>query len=259
MMLAAPVLWLLAAVFKNSPSSNDAVGPHVLARSPFAPVFWSGMFFACDLAVWHFSIMYTTVANATLLANFAPVVVTLISWLWWRQQPSGGFVLGMTLALSGAVVLIGPGFSSQRSQMVGDTLGLATALFYAGYMLAIKRAREHRNTLQLMAWSTTISAVLLLPVALVFQSRTGVAFLPKTSEGWWLLFGLAVVTQVAGQTFIAYASAHLSVALSSTSLLVQPLVATVLAWGLFNERLDLFQIVGGVSLVAGIYWARRSG
>jgi drug/metabolite transporter (DMT)-like permease len=257
MAIAAPLLWGMVTVF-NRESGASATTPTSTWRE-FAPIAWSGFFFAGDLAVWHFSIMYTTVANATLLANFAPVVVTLLGWLIWRHIPSAGFLVGMVVGLTGAIILIDPGFSGQRGHMIGDGLGLITAFFYAGYMVVLKRARDGRGTLYVMAWSTTISAIMLLPLALFFSVKNGTAFLPDTVEAWWVLLGLAVVTQVAGQTFIAYSAAHLSVALSSTSLLIQPLVATIAAWWMFGERLDAAQLLGGLMLLAGIYWARRNG
>ena len=46
----------------------------------------AGLFFAADLTVWHWSIKLTSVANATLLANFAPIFVALGGWLLYRQR-----------------------------------------------------------------------------------------------------------------------------------------------------------------------------
>ncbi|MEJ0065988.1 MAG: EamA family transporter [Caulobacteraceae bacterium] len=39
----------------------------------------AGVFFALDLACWHYGIRYTSVANATVLPNLTPVLVTLAS------------------------------------------------------------------------------------------------------------------------------------------------------------------------------------
>jgi len=66
------------------------------------------------------------------------------------------------------------------------------------------------------------------------------------------------VTQVSGQTLIAYALAHLPVTLSATGLLVQPVVAAVAAWWIFGERLAPAQLAGAAVLLLGIYLARRS-
>src|SRR3972149_5965846 len=65
----------------------------------------AGLCFAGDLAVWHWSILFTSVANSTLLANFAPLFVTLGGWLFLGERFSLTFLARLTTALAGAIVL----------------------------------------------------------------------------------------------------------------------------------------------------------
>jgi len=213
------------------------------------------LFFAVDLAVWHWSILWTSVANSTLLANLAPIVVTLGGWLLWKQKVTRLFLVGMVTAIVGMFVLVGPNFSAGGTPLLGDALGALTAVFYASYMLAIKRARDMgASTARLMAWSTTISAVLLLPVAALSPQP----MLPQAAWGWLVLFALAFVSQVMGQGLIAYAFAHLPASLSSVSLLIQPVVAALAAWALFGEAIGPAQLVGGAIVLAGIWISKRA-
>ena len=62
---------------------------------------------------------------------------------------------------------------------------------------------------------------------------------------------------VGGQTVIAYASAHLPASLSSVSLLIQPLTATIAAWLIFAEAIGPWQMLGGVLLLWGIFLSKR--
>src|SRR3990170_1180853 len=66
----------------------------------------AGIAFAGDLAFWHWSIQFTSVANSTLLANLASIFVTLAAWVLWRQQPSAMFVAGLAAALAGGGLLV---------------------------------------------------------------------------------------------------------------------------------------------------------
>ena len=253
MALAAPILWLLVSLRRETPRER---APTTARRS--ATVLLSGLFFAFDLGVWHIGITLTTVANATLLANCAPLFVTLYGLLIHRQRPGAGFVLALVLALGGAFALAGPNFGLGGAPMRGDLLSLLAALFYTAYMLAIKRARDRYDTLRLMALSTTISAIVLLPIAYVMSNATGQSFWPASAGGWAAVAGLALVTQVGGQTCIAYALAHLPVTVSTTGLLIQPVVAAAAAWMLFEERLSATQLGGAAVLLLGIYLAKRS-
>ena len=252
--LAVPIVWLwLLATERPGPDfpkrrgrlGNRGLSPAIVA---------AGLFFAADLGVWHWSIVWTSVANSTLLANLAPIFVTLAGWLIWRQRVTRVFLVGMVMALVGMFVLVGPNFAAGGTPLLGDALGALTGVFYAGYMLAIKFARDAQaSTARLMAWSTTISALALLPVALLSPQP----FLPAGAHGWLVLVGLAVVSQVLGQGLIAYAFAHLPASLSSVSLLIQPVMAALFAWALFGEAIGVAQLAGGAIVLAGIWLARK--
>jgi drug/metabolite transporter (DMT)-like permease len=251
--LATPLLWmwLLSRPAKGlPPPSADGRGE----TRHYAALILAGLFFAADLGVWHFSIIYTSVANSTLLANLAPIFVTLAGWLLWKRRVTRTFLVGMFVAIAGMFVLVGPNFALGGTRLLGDALGALTAVFYAGYMLSIKDARDARaSTARLMAWSTAISAAALLPVALLAPQP----FLPASAAGWLPLLGLALVSQILGQGLIAYAFAHLPASLSSVSLLIQPVVAALAAWMIFSEPVGPMQFAGGAIVLAGIWLARK--
>lgn len=245
--LAVPVLWTWV-LLKGERGGNGE------RRVPVMSLVAAGLFFASDLGVWHFSILYTSVANSTVLANLAPIFVTLAGWILWRRKVTRTFLVGMFVAIAGMFVLVGPNFAAGGKPLAGDALGALTAVFYAGYFLAIKIARDAgASTARLMAWSTTITALVLLPVAAAFPQP----FWPASAAGWWVLVGLALVTQVLGQGLIAYAFAHLPASLSSVSLLIQPVMAALFAWLLFGEAIGAAQYLGGAIVLAGIWLARR--
>ncbi|PWC33857.1 DMT family transporter [Azospirillum sp. TSO35-2] len=244
--LSAPVLalWMAGESKRGSrrPSSVADYGRLALA----------GLCFAGDLAVWHTSIRYTSVANATLLANFAPLFVAPVAWFLFKERITGRFTLGMLLALAGAVVLMGQSVQLGTEHLFGDALGLLTAVFYGGYILSVGHLRAEFSTATIMTWSGVITAVLLLPLGLM----TGEPMLPPTASGWAVLFGLALFSHAGGQSLIAYALAHLPTSFSSVSLLLQPAAAAILAWILLSEPLGTLQAVGAAVILAGILLAR---
>ena len=244
--LAAPFLWLLFA-FNHK-------GAKTLDKSQLMPLLVAGIAFAGDLAFWHWSIQYTSVANSTLLANLASLFVTLAAWLLWKQRPSALFAAGLVLALAGVALLVQASLGSSTNALLGDGFGVVTALFYAWYLLSVKGIRERGvGTLCLMAVTTSITALILLPVALA----SGEPLLPPTTASWLKLLGLALVSHAAGQGLIAYALAQLPAAFSSVGLLLQPVMAALFAWVILSEPLGALQIAGGLVVLAGIYLARR--
>jgi drug/metabolite transporter (DMT)-like permease len=244
--LAVPALWLV--YFARVPRGAGRYA----ARWPL--LLAAGLAFAGDLGFWHTSIKLTSVANSTLLANLASIFVTLAAWLFLRQRPSGRFLAGLGAALTGVAMLVQSSLHFSQTGLMGDTLGVVTAMFYAGYIFAVKGLRDRgETTLHLMAVTSTVTAVLLLPAALL----SGETLLPATTHGWATLLGLALVSHALGQGLIAYALAHLPATFSSVSLLLQPVMAALFAWLLLSEPLVPVQVLGGALVLAGIYLARR--
>jgi drug/metabolite transporter (DMT)-like permease len=248
--LAVPVLFIWLKARRMGAGDKGQI-----EKVSLAPIALAGLFFASDLGVWHFSILFTSVANSTVLANLAPIFVTLAGWLLWKKTVTRTFLVGMFVAIAGMFVLVGPNFAAGGRPLLGDALGALTAVFYAGYFLAIKIARDARaSTARLMAWSTVITALVLLPIALLMPQP----FWPSSAQGWWVLGGLALVSQCLGQGLIAYAFAHLPASLSSVSLLIQPVMAALFAWALFGEAIGPVQFSGAAIVLAGI-WISRKG
>ena len=251
MALATPLLWAWAFAVRHQ---DRAVGK----RTDFTKALvLAGIYFAGDMGLWHLSLHYTTVANATLLSNFAPIFIALWMWIAHRVRFARVFIVGMVVALAGAIMLVGPNAAGADhnggNKLLGDALGLSSAVFYAAYQLIIKDARGAYSTARLMAWSTTVTGLALLPFALTAPG----AFWPTHAASWLPLLALALIAQIGGQTVIAYASAQLPASLSSVCLLIQPLTAAIAAWLIFQETIGPVQMVGGAMLLWGIYLSKR--
>jgi EamA-like transporter family. len=253
MALALPLFALWGLVERRSapratdPRATTTPRRHVLL------LLVSGMFFAADLVSWHWSIRYTSVTNATFLANLAPIVVTGAAWLIFRERITTTFLSGMVLSLVGAALLVRASFSFGGSHPLGDALGALTAFFYAGYLLTAKGLRRTMGTARLMGWSSLVTSVALLAVTLVARESLATDSL----RGWLVLLALAWISQVLGQGLIVYGLAHLPASFSSVTLLIQPVAAALLAWMLLGEALGLWQLAGGVAVLVGILLARR--
>jgi drug/metabolite transporter (DMT)-like permease len=214
----------------------------------------AGVAFAGELGFWHASLQLTSVANSTLLCSLAAIFVTLAAWVLLRERPGGLFLAGLAAALAGVGLLVHTSLEFTRTGVLGDALGVVTAIFYAGYLLAVKALRDRgETTLYLMAVTSTITAVFLFPVALA----SGDQMLPATAYGWWILAGLALVSHAAGQGLIAYALAHVPAAFPPVSLLAPPVLAAFFAYLFLSESLVALQLLGGLVVLAGIHLARR--
>jgi drug/metabolite transporter (DMT)-like permease len=244
----------LAPLFVIAQSTGPASATMVpLTRRDYALLIVPGVFLAADLIAWHLSLHLTSVANATLLTNTAPIFVTLGSWLLFRARVSRLFLAGLVIAIVGIIVLKGGPAAIGNGRLLGDATAMIAAVFYAGYILALGRLRSRFSTVTVMLWTTFSAAVCVLPVALIFETD----IMSWTLSGWLILAGLAFVSHLSGQGLIIYALAFLPPAFSSLTLLLQPVVAALLAWAILAEPVGILQAIGGLIVLAGILLARK--
>ncbi|MCP5381212.1 MAG: DMT family transporter [Kordiimonadaceae bacterium] len=248
--LSLPLMfaWQLYDIRKNNRAATPALNFKEL--KPFIII---GFFFSLDLTMWHWSVRLTTVANATLLANMAAIFTAVGGFLFFGERFSRTFVGGMILALLGAMSLMGSSIELSPEHLIGDFLGLMTAFAYAGYMIANSRARKKYSTVSIVFGTAVFGSIFLLPIALNESGN----FIPETLAGWAPLLALAWFTHVVGQSMIVYALAHLPAAFGSVSLLIQPMVAAILAWILFSEALGIYHLIGGTLIISGIIVCRQ--
>ncbi|MDO8297769.1 MAG: DMT family transporter [Caulobacter sp.] len=224
-----------------------------LALRPSNASLLAGLFFAGDLAFWHYGIRYTSVANATVLANLSPVVVTAVAWFAFKERPGRVFLTGLVLALSGAWTMAAAAQGGRPGALLGDLLSVTTALWYGLYFIAMRQARQGEGAGRAMFWSTAGAVPILLVVAIAL----GEPLAPASMGGWLACLGLAVA-HVTGQGAIAWALGRLPTATASVVVLAQPVVAAIVAFFLFREILTPLQMAGGVLTLIGVVIAQRA-
>jgi drug/metabolite transporter (DMT)-like permease len=250
MALALPFFYLMLLFTpQGRPDPGSRAG-----RGALIAIALSGVGFAGDLGFWHWSIKLTSVANATVLTNLAPVFVVIGARFLFGERVSSTFMGGMVLALGGVVILLGRSFELSAANFLGDLLGVTCSVFYGVYLLAVSRARRCASTASVMALGGTVSSILLFVVAAVAEGQVW----PHTAHGWTIALLLAIAVQVGGQALIALSLAHVPAGFGSMVLLLQPVVAAAIAWAMFGEDLSVAQFAGAVAILGGVEIARRA-
>ncbi len=214
----------------------------------------AGVFFMLDVAVWNTSVFMTNVANATLMANDAPIVVGLVALLVFHERLRISYWLGLAIALSGMGIIVGLDLFSGSGIGVGDLLALLAGFFYALYMLVIQRVRIWMDTLSSLWISTVVGTLLLLALNLAL----GRSLLGFSAGQYVALLALGLISQVAGYLAINYALGHLPASVVSPTLLGQPILTALFAVPFLGEWLEPRQIIGGMVALLGIFLVNRS-
>ena len=209
--------------------------------------------FTTDLILWHYSMAITSVSNATIIVNSAPVFVALLAYIIFKEVPAKGFGLSFLITYLGITGLIIFSNNYANGKIIGDLLCVIAAVGYAIYLLII--AKLGKETSLNLIFYTTLFCCLFSILPMMLDSGLNV---PASNFEWLNLFLLAFVCQFGGQFLITLGIGKISPSNGSIGLLMQPLTATVLAAFLFSEWLNLSQIIFAVVALVGIYFARLS-
>jgi drug/metabolite transporter (DMT)-like permease len=212
-----------------------------------------GIVFGLELAIWNTSLLYTSAANSTLLANNASLWVGLAALLLFRERLSARYWIGLVLALVGMAILVGALSGRHFHMQFGDLLAAVASLLYAAYLLITERARAGVDTLTLMAWSLVPSILMLF----LLNLATGAALTGYSHKAWLALLALGLISHMVGWLALNYSLGHLRAAPVSVSLLAQSVVTALASIPLLGESLSRHQIIGGVVVLSGIYLANQ--
>lgn len=207
--------------------------------------------FTTDLTLWHYSITITSVSNATIIVNSAPIFVAILGFLFFKDLLTKGFILSFLITYVGIIGLIYYSNNYANGKIIGDILCLVAAFFYALYLLVIAKLGSE-NSLNIIFYTTLFCCIFsIIPMLL-----HGGNIIPSTQFEWANLLMLAVLCQFGGQYLITHGIGNISPSEGSIGLLMQPITATILAAIIFDEILNFTQIIFVFVALLGIYLAR---
>lgn len=190
---------------------------------------------------------YTTVSTATLCYYFAPVIVTLLSPILFREALTPRQILCFAMATLGLVLITGV---EGRGNLTGILFGLGAAAFYAAVVLLNKYIRHtagiQRTFLQFLA-----AIVILIP----YVAATGGVTLSRLNPIGWVCL-LVVGIFHTGITYCLYFSSLKAIPGQSAAILsyIDPLVAVVISVTVLHEPLSWQQALGGTLILGFTLW-----
>ncbi len=214
-----------------------------------------GIAFSINVALWVTALSMTTASKVTLLDNTAPIWVGIIGWLLFGKREGWLYWVGLITTFVGAGLMINIShFQINSLQGTGDLLGVLCGFTYAIYLLLVSRTRSQMDSVT-YSWILACSGTVTL---FLVNLALGYIFQPMSLQNLWLIFLMAISSQVLGWILINHALGLLPVAVASVVLLGQPIVATILGIFILSEVPSLIQTVGGVICLSGIFIVQKS-
>lgn len=193
---------------------------------------------------------YTTVSVATLSYYFAPVIVTVVCPILFKERLTKKQIICFVMSTVGLVMITGIGDVGGGSDHIGIMFGLGAAVFYATVVLVNKFIKNvegiHRTFLQFLA-----AVVTLLPYVLL---TSGVTLGSLDTTGWVNLLIVGLVHT--GITYCMYFSSLKELPGQKAAILsyIDPLVAVLISVAVLGETMTLWQVAGGVLILGFTLW-----
>lgn len=194
---------------------------------------------------------YTSVSTATLCYYFAPVIVTALSPVLFRERLTRKQLFCFAMATLGLVLITGLEYPAEGSaNLTGILFGLGAAVFYAAVILLNKYIRStagiQRTFLQFLA-----AIVTLIPYV---AATGGVTLSRLDSTGWMCLLVVGILHT--GITYCLYFSSLKALPGQRAAILsyIDPLVAVLISVVVLREPMTWHQALGGGLILGFTLW-----
>lgn len=195
----------------------------------------------------------TSAINTLLLLSLAPLAIALASWTLLGERPFGAQLGGIAVAFTGALILIAHGSASALVALsfgTGDLWMLLAVALWTCYSLLLKQVPPELPPLTLLGATSAVGVIWMLPFYLWLPSHER-----SLSMGWQAWCGLLYTALVASvPPFLLWnrGVARIGPSRAGIFIYLMPLFGALLAFAFLGENLHAYQLVGGVSVFAGI-------
>ncbi|MEA5498921.1 DMT family transporter [Limnoraphis robusta Tam1] len=214
-----------------------------------------GSLYAAIQLLWAWSLSRTTVASSvTILHGLRPLLTALGGWILYKNRYDSKFLMGMAIAIIGAILIGFNDFSDSINKLQGDLLSVFSAISSALELLIMEHLITQFSAQTLMFWCCTIGSF----VTTITLIITGDQFFPVSWLGWGAVISLALVCQVIGQGLITYSLNYLSSGVVAVTMLLDPVISALFAWTILSEQLNVLNGVFCCIVLLGIYLSLSS-
>ena len=219
-----------------------------------------GILFALDLWLYHYSVQYIGPGLATIIPNFQVFILAGFGILFLKEPVRMIYLLSIPLTLVGLFMIVGVNWSElEPSYRVGIYYGLAAAVFYAAYILSVRKLQAE----QMGAPPYFVLVMVSLSTALFLGAEvahSNDSFRIPDLQSFFSLAALGLFCHALGWILIAGALPKIRASLSGLILLLEPALAFVWDVLFFQRPTSLVNWLGVVIALAAIYlgMGRRS-
>ena len=203
----------------------------------------------------YISLQYTTATNATLLNSFIPIFILVITGVFFKEKISTKQVIGVCVSLIGVFVIL----TRLDKQVIaeleinkGDLWMLLAALDWALYSILLKYLRPaDLKPLPFLGIMMIIGTIVLIPVLAInpFNEEA----ITWNNEMIKALAYIAIFPSIISYLAWNYGMQKIGASIGGQYIHLMPLFGALMAVIFLDEKIQLYHIVGGISIALGLW------
>jgi len=198
--------------------------------------------------LWNTSVLMNGASLATVIQSNAPIFVSFMAWLIWRENLSWRKITAISLSVAGTVLIARPDtLTGIQITTNGVLIGLASAITYGAYSLFGKKLSGSYNSWTILLYIFGFGALVLAP----FQIGLDIPW-PLEMNTMINFAGLIAFPTIGGFACYTLGLRRLQASIASITATAEILFASIFAFILLGERLDGWQVFGSVCIVIGV-------
>lgn len=242
MLLTVPVLLLFGMGRSVSKAKAE------LDRKDWSRLFFSGIFLALHFLLWMESLKLTSVASSTVILTLQPAFTMLGTFLFYHLKTNTGQLSSLLVAVAGSVIIAWGDIGISAQAVLGDFCSFLGAAAYAVHLLFGQSLMKKMSGAPYSFIVFCIAGMCLL----IYNVSAGIEIFHYSLKNWAAFLLLAVVSTVLGHMLFNISLKYVDATKITMLVVAEPVIATLLAWGLFGEAVGAIQMIGGLVTLAGI-------
>lgn len=220
----------------------------------------AGLALGIHFVTWIASLYYTSVASASVLVTFHPILMIIAERSLFKAKFPKMVWIGVLVSFSGSVLLglfdQEPG-ATYSNPLLGNALAFTAAIIFAVYFLISRKIRQNSEWIDYVIKIYGFAALACILVMFFLDQNFNEFLEPKL-----LIIGLllALGPQIMGHGSINYAVKFLSPTIISTLILIEPLIASIIAVFMFKEVPTIYSIgaMGIIFTGIALTWSKKT-
>jgi|LGVE01.1.fsa_nt_gb drug/metabolite transporter (DMT)-like permease len=208
----------------------------------------SGFFLAIHFWSWIDSLQHTSVANSTILVNLHPVFILLIARVFLKEKIDSISIISTLIALFGSMLIIYNSLFNLSLNPRGDIMAIIGAMTVSVYLTIGASIRKDISTKSYTYITYSIAFITLFVISLFI--KTNVFNYPLSDA--LVFLGLAIIPTLLGHSLFNMSLKYIKPHIISMAILGEPILATIWAYLLFQESINIFQLIGGFMIIAAL-------